>query len=297
MHPVSNLWTPDELGEAHSPESGLVLPTGLGNMFDNPEISGMFEEFAASVEGLKGDDKAAYDNLEFYADHVLAWENPEYVPSSSFQKRIYNELQYSNERSFLILGPRGSAKSNSVTVAYTTWKIGRNPLIRFLMCFAAKEQQGYPFSRQIATIIENNERYKRIFGELHKPSSKNRWADEERTVDRKEPPSGLKDATISIVGFGSNIPSKRADEAVVDDIVTEDNAYSDTLQTKIESFVISSLFPILIPGGRRIILGSRWDARDFYARIAERWRLTFPDPDQSIDLDNVIESMVELQVA
>lgn len=262
------------------------------NYFDNA-LNSALDQFAEQVEGLKGDEKAAYENLEFYADYVIGYGNPDYARPSRFLKRIYNRLQYSEDTDFVVLGPRESAKSQAVSVTYTTWKIGRNPLVRFLMCFASKEVQGYPFSTQLANIIEFNERYKDIFGVLRKPGSKNKWSTDERTVDRIEPPGGLKDATISIVALGSAVPSKRADELVVDDIVTPENAYSKILQDKIESFLFTGLFPILTPRGRRIIIGTRWDLKDLYGRLEERWNLHFPPPDPTVNLDLLHREAVE----
>jgi len=74
---------------------------------------------------------------------------------------------------------------------------------------------------------------------------------------------------------------------IIDDIVTAVNAYSPIQRAKVERFVFQTLFPTVVPGGRRIVVGSRWDPRDFYAVYAERIGVTFPKSELTVldDLD------------
>lgn len=242
----------------------------------------MLAKIAEGVEGLKGDERAAYEDLEFYSRWCIGYGNREYRSNSRFLKRIYRELQENeDEENFLILGPRGSAKSSAVTVTYTTWSIGRNPLMRFLLAFASMEAQGKAFARQLDQIITNNERYIKIFGKL-KPENPDKWDAVEKIVVRDEPPSGLKDPTIAVVGLGSAVPSKRCDVLICDDLVTGENAYSPALRKSVSTFVKQSLMPILVPGGKTIVIGSMWDPRDLYSELAIDWGLKFP---KSVPID------------
>lgn len=175
----------------------------------------------------------------------------------------------------MILGPRGSAKSTATSVTYVTWDIGRNPMVRYLLAFNSLEQQGMAFVRQIKHVITENERYKEIFGDLY-PGRGERWTDTEFIVRRPTPPGGMKDPTVVAVGIGSAVPSKRADKVILDDLVTKDNAYTEAMRAKVVAFVVQTLFPILVPGGRRIVVGSRWDPDDLYAYLGRQWRLKFP---------------------
>ena len=255
--------------------------------------SAFAEGLAEQIGGLKGDRLRAYEELEFYSEWVTGEGNAEYVPNSRVIHRIYEALQYTND-DLLILAPRGSAKSTAVSVNYTTWKIGRNPLIRFLLCFQSMEAQGMAFARQIETIFTENQRYIEVFGEM-KPEKPERWTSSEMIVNRREPPGGLKDPTLGIVGIGSSIPSKRADEIIGDDLVTEKNAYSKTLQDQLERFVFVSLGPILVPNGRRIFTGTTFDPDDLATRIARRWKLEsqFPDDEDRINIDEEIERYLD----
>ena len=256
-------------------------------------FASFFTNLADGVSGLKGDDKHAYDDLDFYSRYVIGYGNKETVPNSPFITSIYNTLQY-EDTDVLILGPRGSAKSTAVTVTATSWWIGRDPLLRILLAVASQEQTGLAFVRQLQTIITTNERYLKIFGEL-KPTRPERWTSTEFIVKRPEPPSGLKDASIAVVGLGTAVPSKRADIVVCDDLVNQNNAYSDIERRNVIRFVFQTLFPILVPGGRRVILGSRWEVRDLYAYAAAQWGLTFP-PLETLDFSTLRAINMEKEV-
>ena len=238
-------------------------------------LDDLLAQLADGIQGLKGDELAAYEDLEYYSRYVIGYGNPDYKSNSRFLKRVYHSLQHDEDTEHLILGPRGSAKSSAVTVTYVTWMIGRNPLIRFMLAFASMEMQGKAFARQLDQIIAGNERYIKIFGAL-KPEKPEKWDATEKIVVRQEPPSGLKDPTISVVGLGSAVPSRRADIVICDDLVTGENAYSPALRKTVSAFVKQSLMPILVPGGKTIVVGSRWDPRDLYSELADDWGLRFP---------------------
>lgn len=240
----------------------------------NDPVEMAFQTFGQAVAGLSGDALRARNELEFYAEWCIGFNNPEYAALSPFLRRVYSWYQYTHE-DLLILGPRNSAKSTSISVIATTWTIGNNPLIRILMAVSSMEQQGLAFSRQIEAILTGNERYIQLFNEL-KPARPVKWTEAERIVERQEPPSGMKDPTFAVVGVDTAVPSKRADQVHVDDIVTALNAYTDAMRRKVVRFVYQTLFPILVPGGRRIMIGSRWDPRDLYSFTAAQWGLIFP---------------------
>lgn len=261
--------------------------TPQSNPQSSDELGSIFDTFTKSIIGLQGDDLHAYNDLEFYSRYVM--QGSGLASNSPFLKTVYHALQYEHD-DLLIMGPRGSAKSTSVTINYMTWRIGRNNLMRFMLAVASVEAQGIAFGRQLEQIMTQNERYIKIFGAL-KPSDPGKWTQTEKIVNRREPPGGMKDATVSIVGLNSNIPSKRAEEIILDDIVTQDNAYSDKERASTRRFVLQSLRPILVPGGRMIVVGSRWDERDLYAELAQQWGLKFPDA-SDIDINALIEERI-----
>lgn len=243
---------------------------------DDP-ISGLLSRLSEKISGLKGDDAAARDNLEYYARYVIQQDSPEFAEDSGFLKRFYTALQYTDD-DLLVLGPRFSAKSTAGTVTYVSWQIGKNPLLRFMISVATQEKQGRPFIRQLKQIIENNERYIEMFGQL-KPDKPDKWDADEFIIKRTEPPGGLKDPTVATCGVGTAVPGKRADVIICDDIVTQESSRSQTVRDATYQFVMMTLWPILVPNGRKIVIGSRWHSLDLYGKLAEMWGLTIPEPD------------------
>ena len=252
---------------------------GMNGSYQDPEsaLDRIFEQIADQIEGLKGDDRAAFDDFEFYTRYVMGYGNPDFAENSRVIKQICYTLQYEPQyQDVLIICPRGSAKSKTVTTNWTTWCIGRNPLVRFLLT-VSKQDLGEAFGREFDQVLKFNERYRRIFGDLVPPlAEQEKWTTTDKIVRRPTPPGGMKDPTLGIVSVGSNVPSRRSDQMILDDIVTEQNAYTKEQRAKLEDFVFRTLFPILVPGGRRIVVGTRWDPRDFYAKYAERIGVDFP---------------------
>lgn len=256
-------------------------------------LTQLLEQIADQVEGLKGDDRHAYEDLEFFSRYVIGYGDSERAANSRFLKNLYEDLQFSG-KNMLVLGPRGSAKSTACTITYPAWMIGRNRILRFMLACASMEKQGQAFGRQLDSIWTRNERYIKIFGEL-KPPQPVKWDATEKIVLRKEPPGGMKDPTLSVVGLGTAVPSRRADQIIVDDIVTQDNAYSEVMRKNVIQFVTQTLSPILVPGGRTIIVGSSWHTTDLYQVMARMTGLQIP---QSVLIDvRRLAEIAELGIA
>lgn len=232
-------------------------------------------DLAADLRGLRPDAQAAYDSLDYYSRWVIGYDNPEYTrENSGLLTRIYEAIQYSDD-DLLILAPRGSAKSSAVTITATTWLIGRNPNLRILIAVASMKAQGFAFMRQIDQIFTRNERYIEVFGNL-KPDRPDKWDNTEKIVARDAPASGLKDPTIAVAGLDSAVPSKRADIVITDDLVTAENAASRLQRLKVINFTFLTLFPILVPTGRRWLVGTRYADGDLYEYAAETWGVPLP---------------------
>src|SRR5262245_31383413 len=128
-----------------------LLPVSQGQDLGKDPFEEMLDRLAEKAEGLKGNAKAAYDNLEFYSRWVIGGGDSDYQPNARMHHKIYEAVQHTKD-DLLILCPRGSGKSQSVSITSVTWCIGHNPLLRFLISFASMEAQGKPFARQIDSI-------------------------------------------------------------------------------------------------------------------------------------------------
>ena len=164
----------------------------------------------------------------------------------------------------MIEAPREHAKSSIFTVTYPTWEIGRNPNVRIVIA-SNVQTVSESFVREITGVIENSERYHRIFGYLKPANRMNKWNEREIIVKRGN--LRLKDPTVSATSIGGAVISKRADIIICDDIITFENARTESQRQKVRDWFWNVLYPVLSPGGRLIVVGTAWYTTDFYQEL------------------------------
>lgn len=170
------------------------------------------------------------------------------------------EKDWVNER-IGVMAPRNHAKSTCFTVVYPLWKIGNNPDIRILIV-SNSAMQAQSFLREIKDKITKSQMYRQVFGDLFPPDMKSpgeKWTDAEIIVRRK---ATHKDPTVSAMGAGGAILSKRADIIICDDILSLDNTRTVDQRAKIKQWYNEVLIPVLEPDGIMINVGTAWNLED-----------------------------------
>ena len=99
------------------------------------------------------------------------------------------------------------------------------------------------------------------------------WTNRAIIVDRSN--LKLKDPTITCVGSGGSILSKRADLIIGDDILDEENTKTPEQRKKMFDWFQNVLVPVLEPDGMMIIDGTVWHPEDLYHTL-------FDDPTYDI---------------
>lgn len=169
-------------------------------------------------------------------------------------------VNWVNER-IGVMAPRNHAKSTCFTVVYPLWKIGNNPDVRILIV-SNSAMQAQSFLREIKDKISKNKMYREVFGDLFPPDMKSpgeKWTDAEIIVRRK---ATHKDPTVSAMGAGGSILSKRADIIICDDILNLDNTRTVEQRAKIKQWYNEVLIPVLEPDGIMINVGTAWNLED-----------------------------------
>jgi predicted phage terminase large subunit-like protein len=110
-----------------------------------------------------------------------------------------------------------------------------------------------------------DEKYKSIFGDL-KPQKPTKWTENQIVVDRT---SMEKDATIRALSTGGATIGPRADEIILDDVIDEDYAYSESLRESVWSWYKNEVLTRLEPEGRLTIVGTRVIFNDLYGRLID----------------------------
>jgi len=197
--------------------------------------------------------------LEFFSREVLGFDNAEH------QREWYDVLDNKALRKIALAAPRGHTKTTCFSVNYPLSRIDEDHNVRLLLVSnAAPQSEG--FLREIVANIERNQAYVDYAGQL-KPQKPEKWTNREIIVDRSK--YDMKDPTISTVGVGGTILSKRADEIICDDLLNPENTKTQEQRAKIKEWFFQVLLPVLAPGGRVIFVGTVWQNNDLLSEILE----------------------------
>nr|DAV53535.1 MAG TPA: Terminase large subunit [Caudoviricetes sp.] len=201
-----------------------------------------------------------------------------------------------------IMAPRSFAKSTCFTVVYPLFMIGNNPNIRILIV-SSSSIQAQSFLREIKSKIIKEDRYKRLFGELFPEDIKNpneKWTDREIIVRRT---ASHKDPTVSAMGSGGSILSKRADIIICDDILSLDNTRTADQRANVEQWYNEVLMPVLEPDGIMINVGTAWSLEDLLHKqlnnkaydVRRRYKAILPDGSPLWGAKWSLEKLAELK--
>jgi hypothetical protein len=217
------------------------------------------------LEELKKSDEVlqARDDFEFFCKYVYGYDFYEK------QREIAEALMDEDLREILIEAPRGSGKSELVTIAYQSWVIGRDHDERIITC-SNTLGQAQLFLSKISAVMRSNPQYKEIFGELAPKSkdSDSQWTNEMKTVINR---SDLKDPTMIALGRQGNIVGRRATLIICDDIIDSESVLTQYQREKISRWFKEELYPCLLPDGRIIVIGTRYHQEDIYDELEKLW--------------------------
>lgn len=163
----------------------------------------------------------------------------------------------------LVLLPRDHMKS--ALIAYrVAWEITKNPAIRVLY-ISSTSKLAIKQAKFIKDIL-TNKIYTRYWPEMVHPDEARRekWSETEFSVDHPlRKAEAVRDPTVFTAGLTSNIVGMHCDIAVMDDIVVDDNAYSEDGREKVRS-QYSLLASIEGADAHEWIVGTRYHPTDLY---------------------------------
>lgn len=113
--------------------------------------------------------------------------------------------------------------------------------------------------------MERDPHFIDFMGGQIKPDEPEKWTDREIIVER--PNLNLKDPTLSTVGVGGTILSKRADIIICDDILNPENTRTPAQRQKLKEWFYQVLMPVLVPGGRLLFVGTVWNPQDLLTEL------------------------------
>lgn len=188
----------------------------------------------------------------------------------------------------LVLLPRDHQKS--ALLAYrVAWAITKNPAIRILYISSTSNLA----TKQLKFIkdILSSDIYRVYWPEMinSKESEREKWTEGEISVDhplRKK--EIIRDPTIFTAGLTTNIVGLHCDVAVLDDVVTDDTAYSDDGRSKVRNQV-SYLASIAGTDSLLWAVGTRYHPLDLYKDMETTEVDVFDDVGNIVDSHKLYE--------
>ena len=162
----------------------------------------------------------------------------------------------------LQLAPRGFGKSTILTITRTIFEIIRNPNVRILIA-SNTQLQAEVFLREVKFHFEQNELLRQVFGDF---VSKEKWDTREIFVAPRT--SVAKESTITCVGVSGAVASRHYDLIIGDDLVDEENSYTEIQREKVRTWFYKTLLPCVADDRSRVyLIGTRYHPLDLYGHL------------------------------
>ncbi len=158
--------------------------------------------------------------------------------------------------------PRGHLKSSIITVGWGLQQVLKDPNIRLLITNAVWDK-ARAFLNQISGYLTDKSALPQIFGPFQTPNM--RWTRDELEIAQKTSRT-IKEPTISTAGLEKSLTGYHYDLIIHDDLVDKENVTTREQIEKVKGFYRNSL-PLLDPGGRIVVIGTRWVIGDLYEEL------------------------------
>lgn len=157
----------------------------------------------------------------------------------------------------LLLAPRGHGKSK-VAQSMIAWEMIKDPNIRIILV-SDTHTKAIMFLSGIKRVLETSDVIKNIFGDV----VGNVWRDNAVTlVGRTE--NHVEPTCIAMGAMSGAVTGLHADLIILDDVVSFDSSRSSVQTERLENWFKTTLLPTLMPGGKIIVLGTRYSPNDLY---------------------------------
>jgi predicted phage terminase large subunit-like protein len=244
----------------------------LIEMLDDPEISETVKDTVrASIRELNsGGFKAALEknsvylarnDLDVFAEVVFG------VVPATHHKEMTRVLMDDSIKNVLIVAPPGHAKSTYVSQVFPAWYMGKHPN-RAIQLISSSSSQSSKLSSSVRSVVGNSPEYKKVFPELEPDDADGGmgWTRDMLYIRNRTP--GNKDPNLLAAGVDSTtVLGSRSDLTIVDDPTTQQQAASPGELIKQKEWFRDTLLTRLRPGGRMVVVLTRWHENDLAAML------------------------------
>lgn len=186
----------------------------------------------------------------------------------------------------ITLLPRDHGKSRYIAFK-VAWYIVKNPAIRILYISSTSglaEKQLY-FIKQILTSSIVRRYWPDLINEDE--GKRERWTSTEIAIDHPlRKLEGIRDPTVFTGGLTTNLVGMHCDVAVLDDVVTGDNAYTEEGRDRVKT-QYSLLSSIEGAEAEEWVVGTRYHPKDLYADMLEMQEEIYDSEGEIIEYKSV----------
>lgn len=198
----------------------------------------------------------------FFCKHILGYSEMELQP----HEELCDFITKSKKNKKMINLPRGAFKSSVVTIGYSLWLLINNSNLRILITSETLSQSKV-FLQGVKNHIEQNHLFQALYGDLRPASIDVSWRSDEITIGTRTK-AGVREASVTASGVGVTKVGMHYDIIIIDDVVSSKNVNTpEQLNKTLEHYRL--LLSILDPGGKLIIIGTRYSYSDLYGHIKE----------------------------
>lgn len=165
------------------------------------------------------------------------------------------------EDNLMVFAPPRHGKSEMVAIRYPAWSLGRNKTKHF-MTVAYGDELAATFSRACRNTITTPQ-YQRLWRHNLKTKNDTKWEIARKDDDQR--------ASYISSGILSALTGEGATDLIIDDPVkNEEEAYSKKIRDKIDANFLTAATTRLAPGGKKVLIMTRWHTDDLAGRILAR---------------------------
>jgi len=189
-------------------------------------------------------------------------------PHHRFLAPILHKTRDGQEKRLTVSMPPRFGKSETIAYLFVAWYLGHHPNHHIMMVTHTAALSA-DFGRKVRNLIDS-EAYQEIFPDTK--VSKDKSAADSWTTTKEGKYLGL--------GIGGNVAGHGAHLLIADDLVSEQAVLSNPDHAFDVAWNYMQVGPLqrLMPGGRIVMIGTRWGKRDPIGR-ALKWAEDNPDAD------------------
>lgn len=229
--------------------------------------SSMTKKRKSKVVKLLRYKKQALGDFYFFARNVLGYKDMVPHVHKELCAMLTEEIPrgMGEQAVKVILTPRGTFKSSVGTIAYSLWRLAREPNLR-IMISNEKGTKAKKFLSEIKTHINQNPVFITLFGDWNSEKmSGYRWRTEGIDIAPRKLLVGSAGYSVGISSTEASATGDHYDLIICDDLVGKSNSNTVDQLDKVQEYV-KDLGAILEPDGTMVFIGTRWHYSDIYGR-------------------------------